>query len=321
MLNPADRWVWDFWHVQDGTTHHLYYLQAPKVLGDPELRHRHATIGHATSTDLCTWTEHGTVLTPGGPGTVDATATWTGCVVQGDDGIWRMFYTGSTFLSPDSTANIEVIALAVSEDLYTWTKDERFALRADEAWYEKLHTSTWPEEAWRDPWVYRADDGTWRMLVTARSNAGAVDDRGVVGHARSADLQDWEVTEPLTRAGAGFGQLEVLQNVAIEGLPFVVFSTHQMTLTAARQEAGGDTGTWIAPVSKDGEILLDTATNLTDGTLYSGRIINLEGTAVLLAFRTVDDRGTFLGGITDPIPVGLRNGKPELLPLPLTVTF
>jgi hypothetical protein len=44
-----DRWIWDFWHLQDRWTHHLYYLQAPESLGGPELRHGNATIGHATS--------------------------------------------------------------------------------------------------------------------------------------------------------------------------------------------------------------------------------------------------------------------------------
>lgn len=319
MLNPADRWVWDFWHVQNGATHHLYYLQAPKALGDPELRHRNATIGHATSTDLSTWTEHGTVLKPGGPGTVDATATWTGSVVRGDDGLWRMFYTGSTFLSPETTTNIEVIALAVSKDLHTWTKDDRFALEADKTWYEKLHDSAWPEEAWRDPWVYRGEDDRWRMLITARSKSGDADNRGVIGHAHSTNLRDWTITEPLTAGGDGFAQLEVLQIVAIEGKKFVVFSTHQLTLTAARRNAGGGTGTWVAPIMANGEICLDAATNLTDQSLYSGRIIDLEGAPVLLAFRSDDEDGTFLGGITDPLPVVLRDGRPELTPLPLTV--
>ena len=54
-----DHWVWDFWLADDGDRYHLFYLHAPKSLGDPQLRHRNARIGHASSTDL-RWTNHGT---------------------------------------------------------------------------------------------------------------------------------------------------------------------------------------------------------------------------------------------------------------------
>ena len=169
-----------------------------------------ATVGHATSTDLREWTELGTVLTPGGGDAADATATWTGSIVRADDGLWRMFYTGSTFLREDATTNVEAITAAVSEDLDTWHKDARVEVRADGRWYETLGTSDWPEEAWRDPWVYREGD-LWHMLITGRADDGELLDRGVVAHATSADLVAWDVQPPLTAPGAGFAQLEVLQ--------------------------------------------------------------------------------------------------------------
>jgi len=56
-LRYDDRWIWDFWTAIDGPDVHLFHLQAPRALGDPELRHRHATVGHAVSRDLRTWTE------------------------------------------------------------------------------------------------------------------------------------------------------------------------------------------------------------------------------------------------------------------------
>ena len=46
-----DKWVWDFWLVRRGGEHHLFYLQAPRALGNPALRHHNATIGHAVSAD------------------------------------------------------------------------------------------------------------------------------------------------------------------------------------------------------------------------------------------------------------------------------
>jgi beta-fructofuranosidase len=311
MLNPDDRWVWDFWHVQDDQTHHLFYLQAPKALGDPELRHRNATIGHATSTDLAHWTEHGAALHPGCTGAFDAGATWTGSVVRGDDGRWHMFYTGTSFLRPGAHDNVQVIGVATSFDLHTWEKDPSVELRADPRWYEKLGDSSWPEEAWRDPWVYQDASGGWHMLITARSNTGDASDRGVVGHASSPDLETWTVQPPLTEAGEGFGHLEVPQRVTIDGRHLLLFSVHESLVSAERHGAAASTGTWVAPWSD--RIRLDEATNLTGPDLYSGRVIDHGGSPALLAFRPFDRQGAFLGGIIDPIAFGCSDDHPSLL--------
>jgi len=50
-LRLPDKWVWDFWLVQDGKDYHAFYLQAPRSLGNPDLRHLNACVGHAASTD------------------------------------------------------------------------------------------------------------------------------------------------------------------------------------------------------------------------------------------------------------------------------
>ena len=52
------QFVWDFWTAYDEAhgVHHLFHLYAPTSLGDPELRHRNARVGHAVSADLRTWT-------------------------------------------------------------------------------------------------------------------------------------------------------------------------------------------------------------------------------------------------------------------------
>ena len=93
-LELEDRWVWDFWIAQDNETYHLFFLQAPRSLGNAELRHRSASVGHAISTDLVNWTEVGTALEAGLPGEWDDVATWTGSVLKHDDR-WWMFYTGT----------------------------------------------------------------------------------------------------------------------------------------------------------------------------------------------------------------------------------
>ena len=68
MFDLDDRWVWDFWIADDGSMFHLFFLQAPRSLGDPDLRHDHASVGHAVSPDLTTWTAVGLALSPPEPG-------------------------------------------------------------------------------------------------------------------------------------------------------------------------------------------------------------------------------------------------------------
>jgi beta-fructofuranosidase len=299
-----DHWVWDFWLADDGDLFHLYYLHAPKSLGDQHLRHRNAQIGHATSRDLISWSDLGVVLQPGGPGEFDETATWTGSVVQGPDGIWRMFYTGSHFPAADSNANVETVGVAKSADLHTWVKSRGPITRADPRWYETLGTSTWPEEAWRDPWVFENADG-WHMLVTARSNEGADDERGVIAHATSPDLESWTVQPPLSAPGSGFTHLEVPQIAEIDGRRLLLFSCDTAALSDARRLRGETGGIWaLEPSDALGPFAVGDATLIASEALYSGRVIrNRVGEWVLIGFENSSADGEFVGRISDPLRI------------------
>jgi beta-fructofuranosidase len=300
----TDFWVWDFWLADDGDQFHLFYLHAPKSLGDPELRHRNARFGHATSADLTNWSDLGPIFGPGAPGDFDETATWTGSVLQGPDGLWRMFYTGSVFIDPVANANVETIGVATSVDLHTWTKQPGPLTAADPRWYELLGTSNWPEEAWRDPWVYPHPDGRgWRMLITARSAEGDLDNRGVIGQAYSADLEKWEVLPPLSAAGAGFSHLEVPQTVDVDGHSLLLFSCDTAKLSRARIAAGGRGGIWVVNAPDPSQPFdIAAATLLVDDSLYSGRLIrDRDGRWVMLAFDMSDADGDFVGSVTDPV--------------------
>jgi hypothetical protein len=92
-LRLPDKWVWDFWLVRDGMDYHAFYLQAPRSLGDPELRHLNASVGHAVSKDLRHWRVLPDALSAGPAGAWDDRAVWTGCVFR-EKGRWHMFYTG-----------------------------------------------------------------------------------------------------------------------------------------------------------------------------------------------------------------------------------
>lgn len=303
MLRLADAWIWDFWFAQEDGRYHLYFLRASRALGNPDRRHFRASVGHAVSTDLRTWRQVADALVPADRPAYDDVATWTGSVVRGPDGLWRMFYTG---VGSAELGLAQRIGVVTSADLTTWHRPPGAPwLEPDPRWYERLGDSTWPDQAWRDPWVFADPDGDgWHMLITARAAEGPVEERGVIGHARSADLVRWEVQPPLTRPGAGFGQLEVPQVASVDGHAVLVFSCLRSELAGARLVDGATGGVWaVTGGSLLGPFDVRNAVPLTDRTFYSGRLIrDPAGRWRLMAFRNSDGAGRFVGELADPMP-------------------
>ncbi len=305
MLRLPDSWLWDFWVVRDERTYHLFFLYASRALHVPERRHLRAGIGHAVSTDLTNWERVADAIVRDDPPSFDQTATWTGSVVRGPDGRWSMFYTGT--VRRQDGALIQRIGRATSGDLYHWTKDDRNPLvRADPRWYETVGgVDPWRDEHWRDPWVFADPDGRgWHMLITARANHGPVDERGVIAHARSPDLIHWEVCPPLSEP-AGFGHLEVPQVENIDGRWVLVFNCQHTEFSDARRVGGADGGIFlVAAPSPLGPFDIANASVLADRRYYVGKLVrDPDERWVFLAFVDKNDRGEFVGELTDPAPV------------------
>jgi hypothetical protein len=308
MLRLAASWVWDFWIVDDGEQFHLFYLKASRALLDPHRRHWRATIGHATSTDLTTWTEHADALVADDAPAVDDLATWTGSVVRDENGRWRMFYTA---VDRSAAGLQQRITSVVSDDLFVWHREpDRQVLEPDARWYETAKARLWPDQAWRDPWVF-GEPGDWHMLITARANHGDPDNRGVIGHATSADLTTWTVQPPRSQPGAGFGQLEVVQTLVVDGTPVGIFSCLRAELSADRLASDPVGGVWAFPAdSLAGPFDTADAYRFTDEQLYVGRLVqDRAGRWQFLAFRNDDGAGGFVGEITDPQPVAWVDGR------------
>jgi sucrose-6-phosphate hydrolase SacC (GH32 family) len=317
VFRDPGRWIWDSWLVQDGPTYHLFFLQAPSALGDPTRRHARASVGHASSTDLTTWVDHGTALGPSLDGWDDL-AIWTGSVVRGDDGVWRMYYTAI------STAGNELrdqrIGVAVSDDLLTWRRvGHRPVLEADPRWYQTLGIEGNPaSETWRDPFVFRDPGGDgWHMLVTARRRGAERLDDGVLAHARSHDLVAWEVGPPVSGDSAGFGQLEVPQVRMVDGQALLVFTCHPEEQSQRRRETSGYYCTW----SVVGDSLLGpwditrAQPFRAEPHLFAAPLAtDPSGGLSLLGFRNTEPQGRLQFWITDPIPVALHAGA--LVPRP-----
>ncbi len=298
MLEVPGSWVWDFWLADDGASYHAFFLHAPRRLIDPDLRHHHARIGHAVSDDLTVWEVVGDALLPDVPVAFDDLALWTGSVVRDDQGLWRMFYTG---LSRSDQGAVQRIGAAVSDDLSSWRRLPAEGLHeADARHYERRSGSTWPEEAWRDPFVVRGREGHWHAYVTARTGVGQ--GLGVVGHATSPDLERWTIQPALSEPTGRFEWLEVISLACVDERWVLLFSCLSAEMPGARPGAGG---VWSVPVDGPGApVDVRAAVRVTGEDLYVGKVVrDRSGRWNLLAFRNRDAAGDFVGGVIDPVPV------------------
>jgi beta-fructofuranosidase len=286
VLRLDDQWVWDSWVADDGHAYHLFFLQAPRALGDPTLRHAAATIGHATSRDLVEWEYHGTALGPT-PGGWDDRAVWTGSVARGDDGVWRMYYTGIS----GAAAYEQRVGLAESEDLMAWRRvGSEPLLRADARWYATV------DEAWRDPFVFRDPGGDgWHMLITAHDRRR----RGVLAHARSADMRAWEIGPPVCGPDRS-ADLEVPQARLVDGQPLLVVTRED------------DCCTWsIVGESLTGPWDIAAARPFRrEPRLFAAPLVQRrDGGWALLGFLNQEAEGIHSFEILDPIRVRLEGGE------------
>jgi beta-fructofuranosidase len=313
-LRLDDKWVWDFWLAQDGAHHHVYYLQAPRALADPELRHHNATVGHAVSANLTDWRVLPDALHPGPSGSWDDLAVWTGSVIA-HDGLWYMLYTG---ISTAEAGLVQRIGLAVSSDLIQWRKHARNpVLEADPRWYETRSHTRSRQESWRDPYLVRfADDDRFHALITARVATGPDDGAGVIAHARSRDLLAWEVGPPITRPGE-VAQAEVPQLARVEDGYRLLISCHAEDHSQLRRERlgrPGETGTFalsssspLGPFEFPSRPVLPA--NDPIGTGYAGKLVSLGPDDTRFMCFIVERDGEFVGELSDPLPVSVSGSE------------
>jgi len=308
VIALENRWIWDSWYAYDGETWHAFFLQADNSLKKPELRHWHATHGHATSTDLVNWQHLGTCFGPAkGPAWDDYTI-WTGSVVQDDAGLWHLFYTGA---SRAEHGLKQRIGHAVSTDLHTWRRvGDGLCLDLSGNDYEEYTPGHWHDRAMRDPWVMRDPDGPgWLMFFTARApDIADANAAGAIGFATSANLHTWTLRPPVFVGG--FGQLEVPQVFEIDGAWYCLFCTSHNHWSADYKRAAPGT-----PVTGTHYLMANNPRGpwqiapgaFLDGSLpcrrYASRILNTDTGLKILGFALEAESGGFVGHVMDPEPV------------------
>lgn len=328
---PEQHFLWDFWlvspHEWSGARalYYLYYLQAPRALRDPNMRHNVATVGHAVSRDLRHWEQCGTALDAGQPGDWDDQAIWTGSVIV-RDGLAYMFYTGKC---QAEKGLVQRIGLATSTDLVHWKRHPANPLvEVDTRWYEAQSTERAEAQTWRDPYiVYSSYEEAYYIFLSARINTGPHDGRGVIGLARSIDLLSWEVLPPVSTPG-DFTEMEVPQVMALNDRFYLLFCASRHTATRlAHQEGRAWSGTHYLVADK----LTGPYRSLTDeplvadatGTYYAGKLVrDSAGILSFIAWRQWDEEGNFCGALSDIAKVYvLPDGRLQIDPQQLWIAL
>lgn len=153
---------------------HLFVLQPPHI-------------AHFISRDLIHWTTRSVAVPSGPPGAYDAGWVCTGCVVQKDNTFF-MFYTA---------CDVQTICLATSTDLDNWTKHPNNPILVGDG-------IRYAEDYFRDPYVFfNVAEGCWWMVFGSRVHGRPGPRAGCVGLAKSADLTNWILNDPLWAPGIG----------------------------------------------------------------------------------------------------------------------
>jgi beta-fructofuranosidase len=318
-LKLDDKYIWDFWHYAEDGVQHLFFLQADRAIGNPDLRHWNVSIGHAVSPDLRNWTVKGTVFGPSAGPAWDDFTTWTGSVIKAE-GRYHLFYTGT---SRAENGMRQRIGHAVADTVDgPWQRvGDGLALDLDQRFYEEFEDSGWHDRALRDPYVLPEKiGGKYHMFFTARRKDGEKFERGVIGHAVSDDLVAWEAAAPVY-AGGHYGQLEVPQVFERDGHWFCTFCNIREHWTPAQRElhGGGVSGTSYL-VADDPFGPWQPAARFLDGDVpcrrYAGKILRdpVTGGDCLLAFEDTGADGKFVGQIGDPLPLIRRGAEYALAP-------
>ncbi|WP_168565602.1 glycoside hydrolase family protein [Crateriforma spongiae] len=223
--------------------YHLFHLVLPN----------HDFIAHAVSNNCLQWRRVENALFLGDPGGWDDSMLWTIHVTPDPHkpGSWRMFYTG---LSRRDQGSKQRIGMAVSDDLYHWTKapvnwkdrrsplpyelpgrppqppfsynpDSCFPLDPDPQYYESDVCEGRHWISWRDPFFYQDDEHRW-LLAAGRIKDGPVVRRGCVARMEEVAPNQFEARPPLYHPGL-YDDVEVPNLIKIDGEYYLIGSLRE----------------------------------------------------------------------------------------------
>lgn len=91
--------------------------------------------------------------------------------------LYYTFYTGNKY-KPTGDESAQAVMVATSADFKIWTKDRTFLLKGQDFGYDK--------NDFRDPFVFKGDDGKFHMLISTKKGG-----KGSLAEFVSDDLKNW----------------------------------------------------------------------------------------------------------------------------------
>ncbi len=128
--------------------------------------------------DCSSYESLGEILSAGSNDFQQDAALGTGCCFYNEaDGLYYIYYTGEN----GKCTNRQVVMRATSPDFKTWTRDNLWQLNGPEYGYNGFD--------FRDPQIFKGDDGKYHMIIATRPQAGG---NGIFAEFVSTDMKSWE---------------------------------------------------------------------------------------------------------------------------------
>jgi beta-fructofuranosidase len=130
-----------------------------------------------STTDGSSYTSLGELIPCGGTAEQDAALGTGSTIYNEEDQLYYTFYTANKY-QPTADECGEAIMMATSTDFKTWKKSLTFILKGTDYGYSSSD--------FRDPFVFKDDDGQYHMIVSTIQGT-----KGVLAEFVSANLKDW----------------------------------------------------------------------------------------------------------------------------------
>lgn len=226
-----------FWDAKDNTYKVLFLYEQQH---NPQFYH---PIYGVSTKDAFNYKELGMVLNVGGRTDVQDAVLGTGCCFW-DGSKYHLFYTGEN--GDDSWKNshpMQAVMHKTSTDLKTW-QTQNFKVRnvndARPVLENWMDNGGYSSSDFRDPDVFKADDGKWHMVVATKK-----DDKGVLAEYISADLVNWEHKGIFLNSNMQYNFYECPNVFKLGNYWYLVYSEVNWDVRKVRYikaEASGDDG-------------------------------------------------------------------------------
>ncbi|SFG21057.1 glycoside hydrolase family 32 protein [Prevotella sp. KH2C16] len=134
--------------------------------------YRYHPIWGVATNDGANYESIGEVLPVNASAEAQDAALGTGCCVYNEsDGLYYIYYTGHN----PRCKNTEAVMRATSPDFKTWTRDNAWMLKGDDYGFSSVD--------FRDPQIFKGDDGLWHMVIASNLK---------FAEFTSADLKSWK---------------------------------------------------------------------------------------------------------------------------------